>query len=125
MTDERSLHLDKFCAALDHQFSNSHIFLNYQLLAMTLASLLFALLLALLLGATFHFVRAGGGWNLILDLTLSVLGFAAGHFLAIWRGWTLYRFGALDLGAATAGGLVLLLIGDWLSRLPPSDTNSV
>lgn len=92
---------------------------------MTLASLLFALLLALLLGAIFHFVRGGGAWNLILDLTLSVIGFAAGHFFALWRGFSVYRFGALDLGAACAGGLILLLIGDWLSRLPPSSSNSV
>lgn len=92
---------------------------------MTIASLLFALLLALLLGAIFHFVRGGGAWNLILDFILSVIGFAAGHFLVLWRGWTLYRFGALDLGAACAGGLILLLIGDWLSHLPPSSTDSV
>jgi len=92
---------------------------------MTIASLLFALLLALLLGAAFHFVRGGGGWSLILDLTLSVIGFAAGHFLVLWRGWIVYRFGAFDLGAGAAGGLILLLIGDWLSRLPPSSTNSV
>lgn len=84
---------------------------------MTLPSLLFALLLALLYGAAYHLIRGGGFWRLNLYLVLSVLGFVAGHLVGVWRGWALFPFGSLDLGMSSIGGIVLLLVGDWLSRI--------
>lgn len=84
---------------------------------MTLPTLLFALLLALLYGAIYHLIRDGGFWRLILYLILSLLGFAIGNFVGNWRGWTLIPIGSLDLGISSIGGIVLLLVGDWLSRI--------
>ncbi|MEW6028627.1 MAG: hypothetical protein AB1564_00355 [Chloroflexota bacterium] len=92
---------------------------------MTVPTLLFALLLALLIGALFHLWRGGGGGKLLLYLVLSVLGFAAGHFLAVWRGWSLLRVGSLEAGVAGLGSLLFLAVGEWLSMVnvtPPDDS---
>lgn len=87
---------------------------------MTLPSLLFGLLVALLYGAVYHLIRGGGFWRLILYLGLSLLGFAAGHVVGLWRGWTLFPLGSLDLGLSSIGSLVILLLGDWLSHIETS-----
>jgi len=84
---------------------------------MTLPTLLFALLIALLYGAAYHVIRGGGFGRLLLYLGLSVLGFAAGHFLGLWRGWIFIPLGSLNLGMSSAGSVIILVIGDWLSRI--------
>jgi hypothetical protein len=92
---------------------------------MTLPLLLFALLLALLCGALFHTLRGGSGWQLLLYLFMSVLGFAAGQGLSMWRGWHFLTFGALEIGAGLIGSLLFLALGDWLSRIESNEKNSV
>jgi hypothetical protein len=86
---------------------------------MTLPSLLFGLLLALLLGALYHFLRGGGVTHLLVYLFMSVLGFVAGHLVGIWREWVFFPLGPLNLGLEAAGGLVFLAFADWLLHLPP------
>ncbi len=86
---------------------------------MTISSLLFALLIALALGALYHLVRGGDWSHLLAYLVMSVLGFAAGHFVGLWRGWVFFPFGPLNLGMEIAGALVFLALGDWLIHLPP------
>jgi hypothetical protein len=92
---------------------------------MTLPSLLLASLLVILFGALYHFVRGGGFWRLLLYLVLSGVGFAAGHFVGLWRGWLVFPVGSLNLGLSTAGSLILLLVGDWLSRMEPDRESTV
>jgi len=84
---------------------------------MTLPSLLFALLIALLYGALYHLFRGGGFWWFLLDLGLSVVGFGMGHLVGLWRGWRLIPLGAINLGLSSLGSLVVLVVGDWLSRI--------
>ena len=84
---------------------------------MTLPSILFALLIALLYGALYHLFRGGGFWRLILYLSLSTLGFAAGYFIGYWFGWLIFPLGQLDVGSASIGSLIFLVGGDWLSRI--------
>ncbi|RJP49106.1 MAG: hypothetical protein C4583_13270 [Anaerolineaceae bacterium] len=91
---------------------------------MTIPSLLFALLIALGLGALYHFIRGGEALHLVAYLLMSVLGFAAGHFIGWWRGWTLFQFGPLNLGPEIVGALVFLALSDWLIHLPPRTTDS-
>ncbi len=86
---------------------------------MTLPSLLFGILFALLLAAFYHLLRDGGFWHLLAYMIASVLGFAAGHLVGLWRGWAFWQFGALNLGMELIGGLVFLLLADWLLHLPP------
>lgn len=84
---------------------------------MTLPALLFALIVALFYGASYHLIRGGGFWRLILYFCLSVIGFAAGHLVGIWRGWLFLPIGALNFGLSSVGSILLLVLGDWLSRV--------
>jgi hypothetical protein len=84
---------------------------------MTLPTLLFGLLVALLYGALYHLLRGGGFWRLLLFFSLSIAGFILGHWIGIWRQWTFIPLGALNLGLSTLGSFMLLAVGDWLSRL--------
>ena len=84
---------------------------------MTIPTLLFALLVALLYGALYHLLRGGEFWRLLLYLGLSVLGFVAGHLIGLWRGWIFLPLGSLNLGLSSAGSILILAIGDWLSRI--------
>jgi hypothetical protein len=86
---------------------------------MTIPSLLFALLIALVLGALYHLIRGGDWSHLLAYLVMSVLGFAAGHFLALWRGWAFFQLGPLNLGPEILGALAFLIFADWLIHLPP------
>jgi hypothetical protein len=98
---------------------------------MTIPTLIFAFLIASLLGALYHLVCGGGPGKLFLYLLLSWIGFALGHFVAIWQGWQLLPMGQLDLGVSICGGLILLMGGDWISRIRvgpttfPDDENGV
>ena len=92
---------------------------------MTLPSLLFALLVALLYGALYHFFRGWGFWHLLLYLGMSILGFALGHLIGWWRGWIFFPLGSLNLGMSSIGSLVILVISDCLSRMESSPESTV
>lgn len=83
----------------------------------TVPSILFGLVVALLAGALFHAVRGGGGWRLLLHFGLSGLGFALGQMVGIWFGFALFMFGTLDIGLGGIGSLLLLGVGSWLIRV--------
>lgn len=82
----------------------------------SLPSLIFGLIAALLIGALFHLWQGGGGGRLLLYLALSVVGFGAGHFVGVWREWVLFPVGPLDLGAGVIGSWLMLGLGHWLAR---------
>ena len=84
---------------------------------MTLPTILFALLIALLYGALYHLLRDGGFWRLLFYLGLSVLGFIVGYLVGNWFGLLLIPIGSVDLGSASIGSLIFLVGGDWLSRV--------
>jgi hypothetical protein len=84
---------------------------------MTLPTLFFALLIALFYGAVYHLIRGGGFWRLFLYFSLSITGFVIGHLIGIWRGWTFIPLGSLNLGLSSIGSVMILILGDWLSRI--------
>lgn len=84
---------------------------------MTLPLLLFALLISLFYGALYHLIRNGGFWRLLLYFCLSVSGFVLGHLIGLWREWTFIALGPLNLGLSSIGSVILLVVGDWLSRI--------
>jgi hypothetical protein len=84
---------------------------------MTLPTMLLALLIALFYGALYHLIRGGGFWRLMLYFSLSISGFVVGHLLGIWRDWTFIPLGSLNLGLSSIGSVMLLILGDWLSRI--------
>lgn len=92
---------------------------------MTLPTLLFALLIALFYGALYHLVRDGGFWRLLLYFTLSIAGFVIGHLIGLWREWVFVPLGALNLGLSSLGSVLLLLVGDWLSRFEAPQRSKV
>jgi hypothetical protein len=87
---------------------------------MTLPTLLFAILVALFYGAIYHLIRGGGFWRLILFFGLSVFGFGMGHLIGLWRGWTFIPLGSLNFGLSSLGSIIVLIFGDWLSRVEAS-----
>jgi hypothetical protein len=84
---------------------------------MTLPSFLLALLIALLYGALYHLLRDGGLGHLLMYLGLSAIGFAIGQLAGIWLGGDFIPLGQINLGLASLGSLLILIIGDWLSRV--------
>jgi len=84
---------------------------------MTLPTLLFAILIALFYGSVYHLIRGGGFWRLILFFGLSVFGFAMGHLIGLWRGWIFIPLGSLNFGLSSLGSIMVLILGDWLSRV--------
>jgi hypothetical protein len=98
---------------------------------MTIPMLIYAFLIASLLGALYHLIRGGGLGRLFLNLLLSWTGFALGHFLGVWQAWSLFPMGGLDLGLSLLGGLILLVGVDLMSRIRiwgdtfPDDENEV
>ena len=92
---------------------------------MNLPTILLALVIALLFGSLYHFVRGGNGWRLILFLGLSILGFAVGQLIGLWRNWNLIMLGQLNLGMGTIGSILFLIGGEWLSRIEVNRQSSV
>jgi hypothetical protein len=92
---------------------------------MTLPSFLFALLIALLYGALYHLIRDGGVSHLLMYMGLSATGFGAGHLIGVWLGWDFFPLGQINLGFASVGSVVILIIGDWLSRIEAKPESKV
>ena len=83
------------------------------------------LVIALLAGALFHVVRGGSGWRLLLFFGLSILGFVLGQTVGIWFGVLLFKLGGLEIGLGVLGSLLVMILGDWLSRIQPTDKSGV
>ena len=92
---------------------------------LTLPAILFSLMIALLYGAIYHLIRGGSIWRLFLYLGLSLFGFVAGHLIGLWRGWILLPVGAINLGLSSIGSILILVLGDWLSRVEVNQESKV
>jgi len=92
---------------------------------MTIPSLLLAAVISLALGSLYHVLRGGGVWRLMFYLLMSAAGFALGHIIGLWRGWLLFQIGALNIGLSTIVSILLLVLGDWLSRIKVDDESTV
>ena len=86
---------------------------------MELPALLIGFFISTIYGLAFHLFFGGGAGRLLLFLFIGWLGFWAGHFLANYFGVTFASLGTLRLGAATAGSLLFLGMGYWLSLVKP------
>ena len=92
---------------------------------MTFPILLFALVVALLYGALYHLIRGGSVWRLLFYFGLSMLGFGIGHLIGLWRGWIFIPLGSLNLGLSSVGSILVLVLGDWLSRVEAKEGSKV
>ena len=83
---------------------------------LTLPSILFGSIFAILLAAIFHIIR-GGDWKiLLLGLIASLLGFWFGHFLGFVIRLTTIQLGPIYIIHALIGSLIALLFVFWLSQ---------
>lgn len=85
---------------------------------MSLPALLFGLLLSTLYGAVFHLIFGGRAGRLLLFLILGWAGFWAGQLLGVVLHWKLGSIGPLHLALASAGSVLFLGLGFWLSLTP-------
>ena len=92
---------------------------------MNLPVILFGLTAAFLLGALYHAIRGGNGLRFLLNLLLSAAGFALGQFVGRWFGLVLYKVGDLDIALGVIGGILILILGDWLSHIKPREESGV
>ena len=92
---------------------------------MTIPTLLVALLFVLLYGAIYHLLRGGGIGYLLLYFGLSAIGFGGGHLISLWLRWDFMPIGQINLGLSSIGSLIILVIGDWLSRIEASAESKV
>ena len=92
---------------------------------MTTPAILLALLIALIIGALYHFLRGGGFGYLLTYLGLSALGFGVGHLVGLWVGEDFFPIGEINVGFGSIGSLVILIIGDWLSRIESKPESKV
>lgn len=92
---------------------------------MTLPALLFSVLITLLYGSLYHLIRGGGFWRLLLYFVLSMFGFALGHLVGLWRGWVWIPLGSINLGPSSIGSFLILVFGDWLSRIEAEKESTV
>lgn len=84
---------------------------------MTLPGILLGSVIAALYGALFHLIRGGGFGRMLLYLLLAIVGFWSGHLLGSYFGWQFLMVGPLNLGFASIGSIVLLLVGYFLSLI--------
>ena len=92
---------------------------------MTFPALFLSVLIALLYGALYHLIRDGSFWRLLLYFGLSIFGFAAGYLIGVWRGWVFIPLGSINLGMSSLGSILMLMFGDWLSRIEGSAQSKV
>jgi hypothetical protein len=84
---------------------------------MTLAAVLFGVILSTAYGAAYHFFQGGDMKRLALFVVLSGIGFWAGQYAAWSFDLGFFEVGALSVGTATLGSLIFLVGGHYLSRI--------
>jgi uncharacterized membrane protein YeaQ/YmgE (transglycosylase-associated protein family) len=89
-------------------------------MTLTLPSILFGIVLAVLFGAMFHLLRGGNAQRLLMYLLLAQVGFWGGHFLGEYLDLTFAPVGPLLFGMAAIGSILVLVIGDLISRISVS-----
>jgi len=87
---------------------------------MPLPSILFGIVLSTLYGSIYHFLRGGSSGKLLVDLLLAWAGFWAGDSLGWYMNWTFWSMGVLNVGLATMGSALLLLLWDIVSHIRPA-----
>ncbi len=81
---------------------------------MTIAGVVFGLVVATLLGSLLHLWRGGGFGRLVFYVLISWIGFWAGHIAGEALGWSFWKVGPLNLGMGILGSVIILAIGYWL-----------
>jgi hypothetical protein len=86
---------------------------------MTLPTVFFGFIMALLMGSGFHLWKGGGLSKLIQYLVVSMAGFWLGQLLAVLLQWEFLPVGALQFGFNVLGSVLFLFISFWLGSQNP------
>lgn len=84
---------------------------------LTFPMILLGIVISTIYGTAFHMIKGGRLSHILLFVLLSWLGFWIGHAAGAQLGWDFAAVGQINLGMATLGSLVFLLVGEWLSRV--------
>jgi ABC-type dipeptide/oligopeptide/nickel transport system permease subunit len=84
---------------------------------MTIPAIIFGIILSTAYGTGYHLLKGGKLHRIFLFIILAWLGFWLGQFAGDKLGWTFAAVGPLNVGAATLGSVIILVIGEWLSRV--------
>lgn len=79
-------------------------------------TLVFAALLATLVGAVFHFIIGGSVRRLLFYIWASWVGFGVGHLVGVLIGINALNVGTLRLFSALVGALAALVAVSFLAR---------
>ncbi len=84
---------------------------------MPLPTIIYGILLSTLEAAVYHLVRGGNSARFAIFLVLSWIGFWIGDSLGWYMGWTFMSIGLLNAGMGTCVSILLMLLGDLVSKL--------
>lgn len=87
---------------------------------MTLASVVFGLVIASIPACLANFLFAGNGRKLLVLNLFAWVGFFAGQAVAMWRGWSFLKTGPLILGVDLLFCLAFVGLGYWLTNFQPA-----
>ncbi len=87
---------------------------------MTTPAFFFSALIATFIGALYHFWKGGSGSRLVLMLVLSWIGFILGDLIARSIDFDFLMIGPISGGFGSLGSILLLVLGNWFSRLDQS-----
>ncbi len=90
---------------------------------MTLPTIIFGFVIALMMGSGFHLWRGGGLTKLIQYLLVSIIGFWLGQIAAILLQWEFLPVGALHFGFNILGSGLFLFVSYWLGSQNSSQKN--
>ncbi|OGO18859.1 MAG: hypothetical protein A2Z14_07470 [Chloroflexi bacterium RBG_16_48_8] len=74
---------------------------------MTTPNLFLGVLIALIVGLVFHFIRGGSFNRFLMHILTAVIAFFLGHYVGEWIHWHLWRYGTINIFPA----LLAMLIG--------------
>lgn len=87
---------------------------------MTLPTILFGFVVAILMGSGFHLWRGGNFVKLAQYLGASILGFWFGQLLAVLLQLDFLPVGALQFGLNISGSILFLFATYWFTRENPA-----
>lgn len=91
---------------------------------MTLPALIMGIVISTIYGVIFHLWKGGSAGRLLLYLILGWLGFWVGHTIGDRLDWSFQRVGPLNLGLASGLSILLLFLGDWLTKIETPENDN-
>jgi hypothetical protein len=76
---------------------------------MTTPNIFFGILIALIIGLSFHFILGGSFSRLLMHVLTAIVAFFLGHYVGEWIDWHLWRYGTINFFPAILATIVALI----------------